>query len=192
MEIIMKERKLIIAAGLLLAVGIFFLLQSGLWYSSSNEEMEDIVSEESSDEEKNDIDEISNSNIGEPVEDKDDFDQTLPDPESKDTADREEEEYKLYMDFLNGEKTTADGMSIDEIIIPTGEPERRYFTDYTFFDSDEDGFVELHVRSARYYYIIDCEKGELRTWKFLDPRTELLNNGDFLYIHVGGAPLHYN
>lgn len=189
-------------------VGIFSLFLIDFWNGSSQVEMEDTASEEPPDEEKNDIDEISDNdineklknvsneisdnNIGEPVEDKDDFDQTLPVPESEDTADREEEEYKLYMDFLNGEKITADGMSIDEIIIPTGEPERRYFTDYTFFDSDEDGFVELHVRSARYYYIIDCEKGELRTWKFLDPRTELLNNGDFLYIHVGGAPLHYD
>lgn len=49
----------------------------------------------------------------EPVEDKDDFDQTLPVPESEDTADREEEEYKLYMDFLNGEKTIAGGMKTD-------------------------------------------------------------------------------
>lgn len=206
--VVVKKRKLIVTVVALLLTGIFALFFAGFWNSSSQVEMEDTASEESSDEEKNDIDEISNNdineipdndineisdnNIGEPVEDKDDFDQTLPGPEMEDTADREEEEYKLYMDFLNGEKITADGMSIDEIIIPTGEPERRYFTDYTFFDSDEDGFVELHVRSARYYYIIDCEKGGLRTWKFLDPRTELLNNGDFLYIHVGGAPLHYN
>ena len=193
MEIIIKGRKLILVTGLLLATGIFVLLQNGFWYSSSNEEMEDTVSEESSNEEKNDINEIFNNDVGESTEEMEDEDtsaQSLSVSGSEDIADREEDEYKLYMDFLNGGKTTASGMSIDEIIIPTGEPERRYFTDYTFFDSDEDGFVELHVRSARYYYIIDCEKGELSTWKFLDPRTELLNNGDFLYHRPGGAPPH--
>lgn len=29
-------------------------------------------------------------------------------------------------------------------------------------------------------------------WKSLHPRTELLNNGDYLYVHTGEAPLHYD
>ena len=163
----MKKRKIIFVIGALLAGGMFVLLQGGL----RDKAFQDEIDGKSSD------------------EDKYAPNKSLSDSGSEDIIAREEEEYKLYMGFLGGE-ITAGGMSIDEIIIPTGEPERRYFTEYTFFDSDQDGFQELHVRSARYYYIIDCEKDRLSTWKFLDPRTELLNNGDFLYHRPGGAPLH--
>ena len=100
-------------------------------------------------------------------------------------------EYSLYMDFLNG-NCVADGVVITDITIPKGEPEKRYFTEYTFFDSDGDGLQELHVRSDRYYYVIDCESATLSVWKTMYPTTEILNNGDYLYTHIGGAPLHHD
>ena len=191
----MKKRKLIFITCALLAGGMFVLLQNSFCHSYSQEEMRGIVYEKSSDKEKKYIEEVSDKDKGELTEETDNkytFDKSFPDAKGENIADREEEDHKLYMDFLNGKKTTEGGMSIDEIIIPTGEPERRYFTEYTFYDSDQDGFQELHVRSARYYYIIDCEKNELSAWKFLHPHTELLNNGDFLYRHAGGAPTHYD
>lgn len=104
---------------------------------------------------------------------------------------REQLERILYMEFITGERE-ADGMSISDIAVPKGEPEKRYFTEYTFHDSDKDGFDELHVRSSRYYYIIDCNNNDLHIWKGLHPRTELLNNGDYLYQHTGGGSLHYS
>lgn len=97
----------------------------------------------------------------------------------------------LYMEFLNG-NLAADGLAITDITTPTGEPEKRYFTEYTFFDSDGDGLEELHVRSDRYYYVIDCESATLHIWKTMYPTTKVLNNGDYLYTHIGGAPLHYD
>lgn len=187
----MKEGKRIFIIGLISAVSILALLQSIFWHDGYQASMENTVYENFLDEEKNVTDEISDIDTEEVLKDKDIGNQALSDFEKENVATRKEE-YKLYMDFLNGEKTTDSGMSIYDIIIPTGEPERRYYTDYTFYDSDQDGFQELHVRSARYYYILNCEKGRLSIWKFLDPRTELLNNGDFLYKHAGGAPLHYN
>ncbi len=100
-------------------------------------------------------------------------------------------EYSLYMEFLRGNRA-VNGMMISDIIIPTGEPEKQYFSEYTFWDSDGDNFNELHIRSERYYYVIDCVNDELCVWKELHPRTELLNNGDYLYIHIGEAPPHYD
>ena len=190
----MRKRKLIFITGVLLTAGIFVLWQSSLENNSFQEEAGNTVYEEFADE-KNDNGEISDNDIGKLMEEMDDKyiqEKSFSDSDSENVATKEEEDHKLYMYFLSGEITTTDGISIDDIIIPTGEPESRYFTEYTFFDSDQDSFQELHVRSARYYYIIDCEKRELSTWMCLLPHTELLNNGDFLYWHAGGAPTHYN
>ncbi len=84
------------------------------------------------------------------------------------------------------------GVMITDITIPTGEPEKQYLSEYAFVDSDRDDFCELHIRAERCYYIIDCENDELFVWKSLHPKTELLNNGDYLYTHIGGAPLHHD
>ena len=97
----------------------------------------------------------------------------------------------MYMEFINGD-CAINGMMISDITTPIGEPEKKYFMQYTFFDSDGDGLDELHVRSERYYYIIDCESDTLSVWKTMYPTTEVLNNGDYLYTHIGGAPLHYD
>lgn len=104
---------------------------------------------------------------------------------------RQDIDYELYMEFLEGSRS-VNGMMITDITTPTREPDKHYFTEYTFSDSDTDGLDELHIRSERYYYIIDCENDELSVWKDLHPRTELLNNGDYLYTHIGGAPLHHD
>lgn len=103
----------------------------------------------------------------------------------------EKKEYDLYMDFLNGNISIGD-IWITDIITPTGELDKQYYSKYTFVDCDEDNFKELHVKSQQYYYIIDCKNEELYVWKYLHPNTELLNNGDYLYLHIGEAPLHYD
>ncbi|MCM1026273.1 MAG: WG repeat-containing protein [Roseburia sp.] len=100
-------------------------------------------------------------------------------------------EYRMYLEFLEGARS-ADGWDITEITVPTGEPEKRYFSEYAFFDCDGDGLSELHIRSGKGYYVIDCEKDKLSLWGSFLPQTALLNNGDYLYLHIGGAPLHYD
>ncbi len=107
------------------------------------------------------------------------------------TGEGEINNYDLYMEFLNSNKV-VDGMMIMDITIPTGEPEKQYLSEYAFVDSDGDDFYEMHIRSERYYYIIDCENDELFVWKSLYPKTELFNNGDYLYTHISGAPLHHD
>jgi len=102
------------------------------------------------------------------------------------------------MEFLRGNRNAysvngdGEGVNIMDIITPTGEPDEHYFTRYTLFDSTGDGNPELHVRSVREYYIITCADGEseLVIWAACYPQTELLNNGAFLYTHLGGAPSH--
>lgn len=61
----MKKRKLIFTVVALLLISIFILLLTWLWNSSSREKVGDTVSEESPDEEKNDIDEITDNDINE-------------------------------------------------------------------------------------------------------------------------------
>ena len=57
-----------------------------------------------------------------------------------------------YQGFLEG-KISVDGIDIDSITVPTGEPGRHYETKYAFFDCHRNGVPELHVISARFYYI---------------------------------------
>lgn len=104
---------------------------------------------------------------------------------------RSRKEYSMYMEFLKGNRL-ADGLDISEIVAPTGEPEKQYFSEYAYFDCDGDKFPELHIRSEKCYYIIDCDEDNLSIWNYFLPGTELLDNGDYLYTHIGGAPLHYD
>ncbi len=195
MYYIMERKKFIFIISILMAGCILILVCGSFWQSSATKEDEHKLNKGFPDSEKETFTEISDNDIMLPIEEpesKDVSQNSLSDSVSNNYQNREEEDHKLYMEFLNGEKTANGEFSIDDIIIPTGEPESRYFCQYTFFDSDCDGLPELHVRSARYYYIIDCKNDELFVWKYLDPRTELLNNGDFLYQRIGGAPSHYD
>lgn len=103
---------------------------------------------------------------------------------------------EIYGDFLEGDtyaynntdKSTT--INIMDIIVPTGEPEKRYRTEYAFFDMNDDGIPECHVKSSRYYNIFTIYEGEIYRWRSEYPQTDLLNNGDLLYKHVGGANYH--
>lgn len=65
--------------------------------------------------------------------------------------------------------------------IPTGEPNKRYPTKYSYFDSNGDGIPELHVKSSKYYYILTVKNNNLQIWKDLsDQYYVALNNGTFL------------
>ena len=65
---------------------------------------------------------------------------------------------KFYEDFLQGRNTafseTMGKIGIEDIIIPKGEPAKHYYSKYALLDLDKDGLKELHVKSARYYYIL--------------------------------------
>ena len=99
---------------------------------------------------------------------------------------------EVYMEFLyEGRKAYSrqnedSYIDIDLFIIPTGEPEKRNACWYTLFDCTNDGVPELHVRTARYYYVFTCVEDELVIWNSFHPRTVLLNNGTFLYDNNGG------
>lgn len=87
---------------------------------------------------------------------------------------------KLYENFLKG-NITIEGVDISYLTIPTGEPNRRYPTKYSYFDSSGDGVPELHVKSSKYYYILTVSNNELQIWKNLtDQYYVALNNGAFL------------
>lgn len=101
----------------------------------------------------------------------------------------------LYEEFLAGEKSvkeSSEQISIDYISIPTGEPDRRYHTEYAYFDSNGDKIPELHIKSARYYFILSCRNDKLIIWKNLSPNPVYypLNSGAFMGYRPGGAPMH--
>lgn len=94
----------------------------------------------------------------------------------------------LYNKFLRGEIRTGcgNGISIDDITIPTGEPDKRYKTGYAFFDSNKDGVPELHINSGRYYEVLSCKDNDLFIWKSLDTSryNYAINNGAFISYKV--------
>jgi len=96
---------------------------------------------------------------------------------------------ELYSQFLNGD-VSVDGIDIDYLSIPTGEPHERRGVGYAFFDSNGDLIPELHVNSGRYYYIFIVKDKDLAVWKTLSPNPPCyaLNNGAFLYRKYGAGP----
>lgn len=102
----------------------------------------------------------------------------------------------FFEEFLRGERYAYSRnncdykICLDDIVIPTGEPDKRYFTEYAYLDFDGDGQQELHVRSSRSYYVLICENGELYIWYSRDAVLTPLQNRQFLSIHYGGAPTH--
>ena len=87
----------------------------------------------------------------------------------------------VYEKFLEG-RIECDGIDIDFITTPKGEPDKRYDTQYAVFDCDGNGEAELHVQSARYYYIFQYKNGALQLYKNLSPYPHYyaLKNGAFI------------
>jgi len=92
-------------------------------------------------------------------------------------------------EFLNGEKS-VDGIDMDFIISPKGEKDKHYATKYAFWDSNSDNVPELHINSARYYYVFSYVNGEMKIFKDLSPYPYYyaLNNGGFISYRPGAAP----
>lgn len=96
-----------------------------------------------------------------------------------------EEAMSLYGEFLDG-KREIDGLSINELTIPTGEEGRRYPTRYAFWDSNGDSVPELHVDSAHYYYVFSYRNGELFIWRdFTGSNCFPLKDGGFIFWSIG-------
>lgn len=90
---------------------------------------------------------------------------------------------KLYDDFISGE-INFKGYNIEEMSTPTGEPEKRYHTDYAIVDSNGDGLPELHIRNAREFRVFSYKEGEIVHIyaSFSRPfNYTLRNDGTFLY-----------
>ena len=90
---------------------------------------------------------------------------------------------QLYYDFLDG-NCEIEGRSISDIIVPTGEPARRYATDYIILDSNGDDMPELHIRNAREFLIFSYRDDELFVFQsfFSEPwNIHLLENGSFIF-----------
>lgn len=94
-----------------------------------------------------------------------------------------EEVERLYNDFISGEIDFGP-YNLEEISTPTGEPEKRYYTDYVIVDSNKDGIPELHIRSTREFRVFSYKKGEIvNTYCSFSRPTQntLQNDGTFLY-----------
>lgn len=98
---------------------------------------------------------------------------------------------RLYEEFLNNEIVFEDEYgTIDMawITTATGEPEKHYTTKYTYLDSTGDGIPELHVKSAKCYFIFSCRNEELFIWQEPDRGMEPLDDGTFFSRLPGAAP----
>lgn len=92
---------------------------------------------------------------------------------------------ELYQEFLAGQLSIdymGSSLDMNTIMTPTGEPDRSYFTKYAYYDSDGDTIPELHICSARYYYVLTCRDHKLLVWKDLSPYPcyYALNDGAFI------------
>ena len=90
---------------------------------------------------------------------------------------------KMYQEFLAGERKVGD-IDIYYLITPTGEPDKRYGTDYAIVDSNRDGSPELHIFWGHEYTIYSFKDNEMYEFEafFSSPwRYVLLNNGAFIY-----------
>lgn len=92
----------------------------------------------------------------------------------------------LYNDFISGE-INFNAYNLEEMSIPTGEPEKRYYTDYAIVDSNGDGLPELHIRSGREFRVFLYKNGEIvHTYaSFSRPfQYTLRNDGTFLFWNI--------
>lgn len=100
-----------------------------------------------------------------------------------------EKAMKAYYDFLNG-NICVEGVDMDFITIPTREENKRYATEYVIADANGDNIPDLHVKSARYYYIFSYLEDELVIFKDMSSYRYCypLKNGGFIRHVYGGAP----
>ena len=100
----------------------------------------------------------------------------------------------LYNQFLNGEINIEGIANIDDITIPTGEPDRRYGTGYAYQDSNGDGVPELHVNAGRYYVVISYKDDELFVWKNMQPYPYCfgLKDGAFMTYDARQSFVYYS
>lgn len=97
---------------------------------------------------------------------------------------------KAYNEFLENE-ISVEGIDMNFITKLTREPDRHYATDYALFDSNGDKIPELHIRSARYYYVLTYRNDELSIFLDLSPSPQFyaLKNGAFIGQSFAGGPL---
>ena len=71
----------------------------------------------------------------------------------------------LYQDFIDGNMSVG-GWDIIEISTLTGEPDKRYATDYTMVDVTRDGIPELHIKTGREYIIFSVKKNQMYQYAY--------------------------
>lgn len=96
---------------------------------------------------------------------------------------------ELYNEFLTG-NTKAGSWDINEMTIPTGEPDKRNATSYSYFDSNGDKIPELHVKTGKHYNIFTIRDNKIVEWKILSPNPPYyaLTNGALLCRRFGAGP----
>ena len=87
-----------------------------------------------------------------------------------------------YQEFVDGRRSIGD-INIYLLAMPTGEPDKRYYTRYAIVDSNGDDIPELNIKSSREFTIISFENRKLKWFKWLNygsGEIRLLNNGAYM------------
>lgn len=99
-----------------------------------------------------------------------------------------EKAIQTYQEFISGERN-VNGIDMDYISIPTGEPDKRYATKYFMLDVSGDEIPELHVRTGRDYFIfsyVDDELFILQSYGSNPAQYTLLENGFIIHKQYYG------
>lgn len=95
---------------------------------------------------------------------------------------------QAYHEFISGERD-VNGIDMDYISIPTGEPDKRYATKYYLLDVNRDDIPELHVRTGRDYFIFTYDDNELfvlQSYASSPAQYTLLENGFIIHTQYFG------
>ena len=97
---------------------------------------------------------------------------------------------KIYNDFLSGKikAVYADGLDIDiDYLTEMATPNT---LTYALFDRNGDSIPELCINNALYITTFWVSNGALKLWREENSSSKMLNNGNCLETHYGGAPSH--
>ena len=97
-----------------------------------------------------------------------------------------EEIYKLFLENIVNVNIENSEYSLTQYIEKKGASGMKF--EYAFFDINDDGINEFHLKSPRSYDIFTVNDGKIELWYEGSPYENFTSDGNILYCRYGGAP----